>query len=119
MGEIDLHGDIVALSPYEGIEQEPPQWVIMGVELHGRYAVLASDKLTRAEMRRKAEEHVVKRPYSARPVRLRKETTAVGFICEGFTMIYGATYAECMASLAQVWQPPEAGRPSSVPEIEQ
>lgn len=109
--EIDLRGSALVqrqtlLAPHYGRVQEPPQWVIMGIELDGRVAVLASDTLTKAEMRRRMEDYQVKREFG-RPLRLRRETTAVGFMCDGFTMIYGQTYAECMASLAEVWHPPE------------
>lgn len=108
----DLTGSDVALrqnllAPDHGDAQEPPQWVIMGINLHGRVAVLASSTLTKAEMRRRVETVIKKAPFSARPLYLGKETTAVGFLCDGFTMIYGDTYAAAMASLAEVWQPPE------------
>lgn len=101
--EVALRQDLLA--PDHGDAQEPPQWVIMGINLHGRVAVLASSTLTKAEMRRRVETVVKQAPFGK--LRLNKETTAVGFLCDGFTMIYGDTYAAAMASLGDVWQPPE------------
>jgi hypothetical protein len=93
-----------------GTKAEPPQWVIMGIELpDGRVGVMASSTLTRAEMRRRWENYTAKSTLSRRPLHLQREITAVGLVCEGFTFIPGDTYAECMSSLATVWQPPELG----------
>jgi hypothetical protein len=94
------------LSPVDGASQDPPQWAILGIQLYGRCAVMASSTLTRAEMRRQIVDYEQKRA-TGRPLRLRKDTAAVGFVCDGFTLIYGETYASALASLAETWQPPE------------
>lgn len=95
------------LEPSYGAEQDPPQWVVMGILLHGRCAVLASSTLTRAEMRRRVVQYEKKLSFASRPARLEKDEAAVGFVCDGFTLIYGETYAECWRSLVTVWTPPE------------
>lgn len=88
------------------VEQLPPQWVIMGIQVPGGgVAVLASDKLTKAEMARRWE--TVVKDSALGKLRLRQEHVAVLLQFDGFQFIYGATYAEAMRSLSDVWQPPE------------
>jgi hypothetical protein len=89
-----------------GEEAAPPQWVIMGIEVPGGVAVLASSTLTRAQMRRRFE-NVVKTHPTLGKLHLREEHDAVLFECSGFTFIHGDSYRECMRSLSDVWQPPE------------
>jgi hypothetical protein len=89
-----------------GEAQEPPQWVIMGIEVPGGVAVLASSSLTRAEMRRRFNDEWKVHPTLGK-VHLRTEENAVLFYCNGFTFIHGSSYRECMQSLSNVWQPPE------------
>lgn len=99
-------GDVVVSRAEQ--EQDPPQWVIIGVKLpFGRVGVLASDQLTQAALLR--EQELVKRKMPGRipDAKILLEHTTLTLRFDRFNMIVADTYAQAMQSLAGIWQPPE------------
>ncbi len=98
----------------DGRAIERPQWVILGIQTPRGAAVLASSRLSYAELQRRYEDEV--KDSSLGKMHLRKEHDAVVILCDGFTLIQGGSYRECMLSLPGVWSPPEVEQGIVSPE---
>jgi hypothetical protein len=85
-------------------------WVMVGLLDSDGCLVLASDKLTAADLTRKIEGYQeVPVPSVRRRAKIPvfKSRLVVEYV--DFVMIRGKSYAACLATIAEVWRPREPG----------
>jgi hypothetical protein len=92
-------------------DDQAPDWVLIGVQDAQGVAVLAASNLTQAQLRRRVDGF--KKGWLGGRYPIIKNNLVLEF--EDFTMIRGSSYAECMRTLAEHWQPPEPGLRGALP----
>jgi len=89
-----------------GVVQRP-EWVIVGARSGDGYLVIASTKLTRAEV--EAEVDWRSERFGGSPYRLDSYSTRYTMVVtmETFVMAYGASYGEALRTVMNTWSPDE------------
>jgi hypothetical protein len=84
-----------------------PQWVMMGAEWDGPgVMLLASRTLTAAELDFRARSYeFTSWAEFLKPGAFRPELTLAVHMHDDYVLVFGPTYAECLASLLNEWQP--------------
>lgn len=84
-----------------------PQWVMMGAEWEGPgVLLLASRTLTAAELDFRARSYEFRSwAEFLQPGAFRPELTLSVHMQDDYVLVFGPTYAECLARLLEEWQP--------------
>lgn len=105
----------IAAPPFPGLEGGTfirPSWVIVGAEQTGGVMLLASNTLTDAELRARAERGEVRYEDVLGPVRPLKPIYTLTVVMPNFVMIHAVDYRSAFEALFDQWQPREGDQPA-------